>query len=69
LSYVVVPDEQWDQLLAATAPYRRDPENNDLRVGMAYAVKQPGGKIPDLVNFRPHCSPEHEDTDVSLKYV
>jgi hypothetical protein len=51
VNLVVVPDDQWDQLLEVTAPYRLDPKNIDRRVGVAFAVKQPmsDSEIPDLV--------------------
>jgi type II secretory pathway predicted ATPase ExeA len=51
VNLVVVSDAEWDRLLAVTAPYRRDPENVDQRVGMAYAVKRPitEREIPDLI--------------------
>jgi hypothetical protein len=51
VSVLTVPDDRWDQLLAVTAPYRNDPENQDLRVGMAYAIRSQvtHEEVPDLV--------------------
>lgn len=51
VNLVVVPDEQWDQLLEITAPLRVDPKNTGRRVGVALAVKQrmSDSEIPDLV--------------------
>ena len=44
---VVVSDERWDDLLAVTAPYRRDPGNVDQRIGIAFAITYK--EIPDLI--------------------
>jgi len=51
LDLEVVPDEQWNQLLAVTAPYRKDAGMVDGRIGLAYAIKQPitPNEIPDLL--------------------
>jgi hypothetical protein len=67
VNLVVVSDAKWDQLLAVTAPYRRDPENVDQRVGMAYAVKRPISEkeIPDLIKaLFPELAKAVSDSDL-----
>jgi hypothetical protein len=51
IELIVVADEKWDQLLAVTKPYLLDPTNNDLRVGMVFAITEPmtEKEVPDLV--------------------
>jgi hypothetical protein len=67
LDLEVVPDEQWNQLLAVTAPYRKDAGTVDGRIGLAYAIKQPitRNEIPDLVKILfPELGAAMQNSDV-----
>lgn len=65
VNLVVVPDDNWDQFLAVGAPYRGDPTTVDVRVGMAFAIKQPVTKIPDLMlTFFAQIAQAMRDSDV-----
>jgi hypothetical protein len=47
----VVPDDEWDQLLAITNPYRTDRDNRDERIGISYVLKErmTEKEVPDLL--------------------
>jgi len=65
LNLEVVPDEQWNQLLAVTAPYRKDAGTVDGRIGLAYAIKQPITRLPDLVKILfPELAAAMQNSDV-----
>jgi len=51
VNLVQFTDENWNQVMAATGPYRADQEQQDLRLGMTLAIKQPvrDEEIPDAI--------------------